>query len=235
MNIRAMQNTKPAMQDSAGSFRIVLVWDFPTRLFHWLLVIFVTISFATAKIGGNMMQYHMLSGFAILVLVLFRLIWGFIGGRESRFLTFVRGPFAVVRYALTGLRRDSAHVLGHNPLGGWSIIAMLFVLLLQAATGLFANDDIATEGPLFEWVSKATSDQLTRIHRLNQEVIIALVSIHVLAVLFYFLYKRENLIKPMITGVKRLIGPEPEPTTGRTWMAALITGLLGLAVYILVG
>jgi cytochrome b len=229
-----MQNTKPVMQDSGGSSRIVLVWDFPTRLFHWLLVIFVIISFVTAKIGGNMMQYHKLSGFAILVLVLFRLIWGIIGSRQSRFLTFVKAPFAVMRYAMTVLRRNSAHDLGHNPLGGWSIIAMLFILLLQAATGLFANDDIATEGPLYEWVSKATSDQLTRIHRLNQEVIIALVSIHVLAVLFYFFYQRENLIKPMITGGKRWIGPEPEPMTGRTWIAAVITGLLGFAVYILV-
>jgi cytochrome b len=229
-----MQNTKPVMQDSGGSSRIVLVWDLPTRLFHWLLVIFVIISFVTAKIGGNMMQYHKLSGFAILVLVLFRLIWGIIGSRQSRFLTFVKAPFAVMRYAMTVLRRNSAHDLGHNPLGGWSIIAMLFILLLQAATGLFANDDIATEGPLYEWVSKATSDQLTRIHRLNQEVIIALVSIHVLAVLFYFFYQRENLIKPMITGGKRWIGPEPEPMTGRTWIAAVITGLLGFAVYILV-
>jgi cytochrome b len=229
-----MQNTKPVMQDSGGSCRIVLVWDLPTRLFHWLLVIFVIISFVTAKIGGNMMQYHKLSGFAILVLVLFRLIWGIIGSRQSRFLTFVKAPFAVMRYAMTVLRRNSAHDLGHNPLGGWSIIAMLFILLLQAATGLFANDDIATEGPLYEWVSKATSDQLTRIHRLNQEVIIALVSIHVLAVLFYFFYQRENLIKPMITGGKRWIGPEPEPMTGRTWIAAVITGLLGFAVYILV-
>jgi len=132
------------------------------------------------------------------------------------------------------LRRDSPHYLGHNPLGGWSIIAMLCALAVQATTGMFANDDIATEGPLYEWVSKATSDGLTRIHRLNQEVIIALVSIHVLAVLFYFFYKRENLVKPMITGVKQWRGTEPEPATGHTWIAATITGLVGLAVYILV-
>ena len=180
------------------------------------------------------MQYHKWSGFAILVLILFRLIWGFVGSGESRFVTFVKGPFAVVRYAMSLLRRDSPHYLGHNPLGGWSIIAMLFALLVQAATGLFANDDIATEGPLYDWVSKATSDALTRIHRLNQEVIIALLSIHLLAVIFYFFYKRENLVKPMITGVKQWSGTEPEPTTGRTWIAAAITGLAGLSVYFLV-
>ena len=111
---------------------------------------------------------------------------------------------------------------------------MLFALLVQAATGLFANDDIATEGPLYAWVSKATSDGLTRIHRLNQEVIIALISVHVLALLFYFFYKRENLVKPMITGVKHWHGTEPEPAISRTWIASAITGLVGLAVYILV-
>jgi cytochrome b len=229
-----MRNTKPTPQNTAGSFRIILVWDFPTRLFHWLLVIFVIISFATGKIGGNAMQYHKLSGFTILVLILFRLIWGIVGSGESRFATFIKGPSTVVRYSMALLRKDSPPCLGHNPLGGWSIIAMLFALLVQAATGLFANDDIATEGPLYGWVSKATSDGLTRIHRLNQEVIIALVSIHVLAVLFYLLYKRENLVKPMITGVKQWSGTEPNPASGRTWIAALITGLAGVAVYFLV-
>jgi cytochrome b len=229
-----MQNTKPSMQNTAGPPRFILVWDFPTRLFHWLLVIFVIISFVTGNIGGNAMQYHKWCGFMILVLILFRLIWGFIGSGESRFVTFVKGPSAVVRYAMNLLHGDSPHDLGHNPLGAWSIIAMLLALLVQAATGLFANDDIATEGPLYEWVSKTTSDGLTRIHRLNQEIIIALVSIHVLAVIFYFFYKRENLVKPMITGVKQWSGTEPEPATGRTWLAAAVTALVGLMVYFLV-
>jgi len=229
-----MEHAKLTRADSERPPRSVRVWDFPTRLFHWLLVIFVIISFVTGNIGGNAIQYHEWSGFTILSLLLFRLVWGFIGSRESRFMTFIRGPSAVVRYATTLLRSDSTHYPGHNPLGGWSIIAMLFALLVQAGTGLFANDDIVSEGPLFDWVSKATSDGLTRIHKLNQEVIIALVSIHVLAVLFYFFYKRENLVKPMITGVKQWSEAEPESATGRTWMAAVITGLAALAVYLLV-
>ena len=222
------------MQNTTGTPRIILVWDFPTRLFHWLLVNFVIISFVTGNIGGNAMQYHKWSGFAILVLILFRLTWGFVGSGESRFVTFVKGPFTVVCYAMSMLRRDSPQHLGHNPLGGWSIIAMLGALFVQATTGLFANDDIATEGPLYDWVSKTTSDALTRIHRLNQEVTIALLLIHLLAVIFYFFYKRENLVKPMITGVKQWSGTEPEPETGRTWIAAAITGLAGLMVYFLV-
>lgn len=229
-----MENTKFTKENSERPPRIIMVWDFPTRLFHWLLVILVIISFVTGNIGGNTMQYHEWIGFTILSLLLFRLVWGFVGSQESRFMTFVRSSSTVIRYATTLLRNDSAHYLGHNPLGGLSIIAMLFSLLIQAGTGLFANDDIVTEGPLFDWVSKATSDWLTRIHKLNQQVIIALISIHVLAVLFYFLYKRENLVKPMITGVKQWSGPEPKPATSSTWIAAVIAWLAALAVYLLV-
>ena len=210
------------------------MWDLPTRLFHWLLVALVAISFVTASIGGNAMRYHEWSGFTILALLLFRLVWGVIGSRESRFVNFVQGPSAVVRYATTLLGRDATPYLGHNPLGGWSIIAMLLTLFVQAATGLFANDDIITEGPLFDWVSKATSDWLTRVHNINQEVIIALVSIHVLAVLFYLFFKRENLIKPMIAGVKEWHGTGPQSATGRSWIAALIAAIAALAVYLLV-
>jgi cytochrome b len=229
-----MENSKLTKGNPESSPRSILVWDVPTRLFHWLLVIFVIFSYVTGNIGGNAMQYHEWSGFTILALLLFRLVWGFVGSRESRFMTFVRGPSAVVRYATTLLRNDSTHYLGHNPLGGWSIIVLLFTLLVQAGTGLFANDDIVTEGPLFDWVGRATSDWLTRVHKLNQQVIIVLVCVHVLAVLFYFFYKRDNLVKPMIIGVKQWSGADPLPETGRTWMAVVIAGLAALAVYLLV-
>jgi cytochrome b len=229
-----MEDTQFTQGHPESPSRNVLAWDLPTRLFHWLLVILVITSFVTAKIGGSAMQYHEWSGFTILVLLLFRLAWGFAGSRQSRFLTFVQGPDAVARYASKLLRRDSPHYLGHNPLGGWSIIAMLLALLVQAVTGLFANDDIFTEGPLYAWVSKATSDWLTRIHTLNQQVIMGLVFIHVLAVLFYLFYKRENLIMPMITGFKQWRGAVPDPTTDRTWRALVVAGLAALAVYLLV-
>ena len=229
-----MENFKPTQGNTESSPRKVRVWDLPTRLFHWLLVILVITSFATAKIGGNAMQYHEWSGFMILVLLWFRLVWGFVGSRESRFVTFARGPAAVFRYAVKILRPDSRQYLGHNPLGGWSIIAMLSALMVQAGTGLFANDDIVTEGPLYKWVSKATIDWLTRIHRLNQELLIGLVVIHILAVLFYFFYKRENLLKPMITGFKQWNDPVSDSITGLTWKSVLIAVLAALAVYLLV-
>ena len=145
----------------------------------------------------------MWNGAAILVLVLFRVLWGFWGGTQSRFAAFVKGPRKVFEYARTLLDGKSKHYPGHNPLGAWSIIAMLAALAIQAGTGLFANDDILTEGPLFQWVSKDTSDWLTRIHLINQNILIGLVALHIGAIAFYLVVKRENLILPMITGHKQ--------------------------------
>ena len=208
----------------------VVVWDLPTRLFHWLLVLLIIISFVTAKMGGNAMQYHEWSGFAILALLLFRLAWGIVGSRESRFTTFVKSPAAVWRYAAKLVHRDSPRSLGHNPLGGWSILAMLVSLFVQVGTGLFANDDILFQGPLYHWVSKETSNWLTRIHLLNKYVIIVLVVTHICAVLFYLLAKRENLLKPMITGTKEWSG-KAETSAGSLWTALGILGIAVIAVY----
>ena len=212
----------------------VPVWDLPTRLFHWLLVAFVAVSFVTARKGGNAMQYHEWSGIAILVLLVFRIIWGFVGSRPSRFRDFVKVPVAVWQYAMGLLKGNAIRYLGHNPLGGWSVLAMLLAVMLQAGLGLFANDDIITEGPLFLWVSKATSDRLTRRHRLNQYVIMGLAVVHIFAVLFHLFARRENLIVPMITGVKHWTGGGPAPATAPTWLAAVIAVLSGGLVYLLI-
>ena len=210
------------------------VWDLPSRLFHWLLVILVAVSFTTGNIGGNAMQYHGWSGFAILILLVFRITWGFVGSRTSRFSDFVKGPAAVWRYANALVRGNSECYLGHNPLGGWSVLAMLLALLIQAATGLFANDDIITAGPLYLWVSKPVSDWLTGVHRLNRYLVIVLAATHVFAVLFYLLVKHENLIRPMITGIKHWVGGNTTPPAAPTWLAAVIAAILGFLLYLLV-
>ena len=212
----------------------IYVWDLPTRVFHWLLVILVGTSFVTGKVGGSAMRYHEWSAFVILVLLLVRVAWGFVGSRESRFVVFLRNPATVFNYATSLLRRNSPRYLGHNPLGGWSIVAMLLALFIQAGTGLFANDDIATQGPLYGLVSKETSNCLTGIHMLNAKIILALISIHISAVLFHLLFKRENLVTPMITGSKEWNHETAEPGTGPIWLAALIAVLAALAVYLIV-
>lgn len=211
----------------------IRVWDIPTRLFHWLLVGLVMLSFVTGKIGGTAMKYHEWSGVAILVLAVFRLGWGFIGGQQSRFSTFVKGPATVVRYASSLLRKDSTRHVGHNPLGGWSIIAMLIALLIQASTGLFANDDILTEGPLYDWVGKQTSDWLTGVHLLNQKVLLVLVAIHVSAIIFYLIAKRENLIKPMLSGYKSWHQPL-DSSWGNPAVALIIAAVTALVTYVMI-
>jgi len=202
----------------------IRVWDLPTRLFHWLIVIFVVVSFTTGMAGGNWMTYHLKSGFIIFTLLLFRLIWGFWGGRYSRFIAFFRGPAAVMGYAKTLFRKDSPKILGYNPMGGWSVMAMLAALAVQVGTGLFANDDIATQGPLYGWVGKATSDWLTGIHVFNKGVILFLIALHISAVLFYLFIKHDNLIVPMVTGLRPWREPAPS-SNYKIWRAVLAAAL----------
>ncbi|MFZ5538939.1 MAG: cytochrome b/b6 domain-containing protein [Pseudomonadota bacterium] len=211
----------------------VRIWDLPTRLFHWSLALLVVFSVTTAKIGGNWMDWHMRSGYAVLALLVFRLLWGFAGARSALFAQFVRGPRAVLAY-LRAPRGAGERPAGHNPLGGWSVLALLAALLVQASTGLFANDEIATEGPLSKLVSGATSSVMTRIHRLNQNAIYALVALHLAAIAYYFFAKRENLVVPMVTGDKRGVAAEPAQDDALMRARAAVLALLaaGLVAYV---
>ncbi len=224
---------RPADKNTGKKITTIRVWDIPTRIFHWLLVVLVISAFITAKIGGTAMKYHELSGFAVLSLVAFRLVWGFVGGRQSRFSAFVKGPAAVFHYASSLLRKDSAPYVGHNPLGGWSIMAMLMSLLIQTATGLFANDDILTEGPLYDLVSKQTSDWLTGIHHLNQNVLLGLVGLHICAIMFYLVAKHENLLIAMITG-KKTWGNEIESSYGSPLRALVLVVVVTAVAYFII-
>jgi cytochrome b len=211
----------------------ITVWDLPTRLFHWLLVALVIVSFVTGKTGGNAMEYHALSGYAILALLIFRVAWGFIGSEPSRFVTFLAGPPTVSRYAATLFRSDTSRHLTHNPLGGWSVAVMLLALSVQAVTGLFANDDIMTQGPLYGWVSRGTSDRLTSLHLLNTDFIIFLIAIHVCAVFFHLIHKRENLVLQMITGKGAYEGAE-QPEIRSLGYAAAAAAVAGGLAYLIV-
>lgn len=176
----------------------IRVWDLPTRLFHWTLALLLVFSVTTAKIGGNAMQWHFWSGYAVLTLITFRILWGIAGDRYSRFAAFVRGPRTILAY----LRGRSDGGAGHSPLGALSVVALLASVLLQASTGLFANDAIFTEGPLAKLVSGATSDRLTSIHNWNERLLYALTVLHLVAVAFYELVRKQRLILPMLRGDK---------------------------------
>jgi len=223
------------MNDSARAARRVRVWDLPVRLFHWTLVVLLATSWISAEIGGNAMQIHEWSGMSVLALVLFRLAWGFLGSTHARFASFVRSPMEALRYGRTLFGAHSPRHLGHNPLGGWMVLALLVNLAVQAGTGLFANDDIMIEGPLAVHVSKDTSDLLTQVHEISFNVLLVLVALHIAAALFYLVFKRENLIGPMITGSKTVNDDGGPPYQGGPmWLAALLLGLSAGAVWLVV-
>ena len=227
------------MSDDTGSQRqppTARVWDIPVRVFHWLLVALIVVSFTTAQIGGNAMRIHELSGFSILALVLFRVLWGIFGSTYARFSDFVRHPRQAIEYARSLRRGRSAFYAGHNPLGGWMVVALLLCLLVQTATGLFANDDVMTEGPLFDWVSKRTSDILSRIHEVNVYVLLALITLHVAAALYYLWGKRENLILPLFTGRKQVRKAQDVPASrdAPLWLALVLVAVCAVGVYLLV-
>ena len=193
-----------ASGETLGDLVAVHVWDWPVRLFHWAVVVLVAVAVTTATIGGDAMVWHMRAGYCVLALVLFRIVWGFVGTRHARFSSFLRGPRTAAQYAKALARGTHLPSVGHNPLGGWSVIALLAVLLLQAVTGLGANDDVIYEGPLVKHISSALSSQLTALHHLNVWAIGILVGIHVAAVVGHLTLVRENLVRPMLTGRKHL-------------------------------
>jgi cytochrome b len=211
------------------------VWDLPTRLFHWSLAVCLITTYVTGRIGGNAMDWHMRGGFTVLALVLFRIVWGFIGGHHARFANFVRGPAVVMEYLRTirtGIHRPTA---GHNPAGALSVLALLALLLAQAGLGLFANDDIATEGPLAKFVSDSTSSLLTQLHRINANVLLGLVALHLAAIAFYFFRKGENLIAPMIFGDKHgMIATPSEDALAIRLRALIVLAFIGGLVYYVV-
>jgi cytochrome b len=204
----------------------VPVWDLPTRLFHWTLVALMIAQWLTTE-SDSALQYHVWGGYTVLTLVLFRLMWGFAGSDTARFSHFVRGPDAALEYVKALLRGETPLYLGHNPMGGWSILALLTLLLIQAGTGLFANDDISFDGPLSGWVSKSMSNGLTTVHKVNFNLLLLVIAVHISAVLFYLLVKHENLIYPMLSGRKQL---SPELAGSAPRMVSPWLGLAALAV-----
>jgi cytochrome b len=180
------------------------VWDVFVRAFHWSLVLLFAFSAITGKVGGSWIKWHMYSGYAILALVFFRIVWGFVGGEYARFASFVAGPTSAVRYGLGLLKRGSQHVISHNPIGGWMVVALLLVLATQAVLGLICDDEIATTGPLARYVSTELSLKAMSWHRLLGDVLLILVAIHILAVVFHVFVKKESLVRAMFSGNKDL-------------------------------
>jgi cytochrome b len=212
------------------------VWDLPVRLFHWALVAAFISAFVTNRLGVAYFQYHVWSGYAVITLVSFRILWGLIGTRHAKFWQFVRGPGATLRYAHGVLHGRTLRYAGHNPLGAYMVVTLLIAIGTQAVSGLFGNDDIFNTGPLVGYVDKELSLRLTSLHRHLFYWIAAAVAVHVVAVIAHQVFKQENLIVAMITGRKpQHCVPEGEIIhSSRTWLAVLLVVALAAVLWLIV-
>jgi len=216
-----------------GGARRILLWDLPLRVFHWSLVAAVTTAVITGEIGGPWMAWHGRAGLLIVGLLVFRVVWGVVGSATSRFTHFAPSPGRVIAY-LRGRWRG----VGHNPLGALSVFALLGLLSLQAATGLFGNDDIAFAGPLNHLVGDAAGARSTGWHRLLADGLFVLLALHLLAIAFHVVVKRHRLIRPMISGVVEVDAgtPMPKPARGNGRFGLLVAvSLAAVGVLALVG
>ena len=198
----------------------IRVWDLPTRIFHWLLAAAVIGSLISANVGGAAMEWHFCLGYAVLSLLLFRLVWGVVGGHWSRFSTFLYSPATLWRH-ISGRARPE-HAVGHSPTGALSVFGMLVFLLLQVAAGLFSDDDISAYGPLGKFVSNGVVESATFYHtNVGKFVVLALIVAHLMAIAYYVFKKKNNLIRPMLSGDKAtdiLVPPSRDDANSR-WLA----------------
>lgn len=203
----------------------IRVWDLPTRLFHWLLVVAVVAAVVTGQLGGNLMDWHGRIGVGIVGLLAFRIVWGVVGSTYARFRQFLPTPARIKAYL-----RGEWQGEGHNPLGALSVFGLLGLLTAQVLTGLVANDDITFTGPLFDLVSKGTSNRLTGIHHLLSNAVIALAALHVAAIAFYARVRKQDLVRPMVTGWKEA-GSGESATRGGFVALVVALALAGAAIY----
>ncbi len=210
------------------------VWDGPVRLFHWALLVLLVTSWTSIEFF-NSMRVHMWSGQAILVLLLFRIVWGFIGSETARFSHFLGNPFHAVTHLMRMTRREPDTQVGHNAAGGWMVLAMLLLLLAQVSTGMLAsNEDSFVEGPLNHLVGGAWGAWALKQHKLLFTLLQLMIAAHLFAIISYAVLKRHDLVRPMVTGKKRLPAATPQPRMRSPLLALAVLAGAALAVWLLV-
>ena len=205
----------------------IVVWDVPTRLFHWLTVMLVAAAYATWRL--NWMDWHAYAGYALLALVVFRLLWGFFGSETARFARFLAAPRRAAGHLAQLLQREPDRQVGHNPAGGWMVLLLLALLLAETLTGIYINNDIADVGPFTELAPAPVANFITTLHDVFWQALLAAVTLHVLAVVLYWAAKRQNLLLPMITGCKVLPPGVRPPAQAGALRALLFLGCGTLA------
>ena len=218
---------------------MVPVWDLFVRLFHWLLVVAIAFAWWTVEQGTEWMEWHKRSGYVVLGLVIFRVLWGIWGPLTARFRHFLYGIHRTLGYGRLLLQRREPPYLSHNPLGGWAVVALLFLCGVQAGTGLFANDDILTEGPLAALVGYEWSLEITRWHKQLSDVLLGVMVLHVAAVLYHQWLRREPLIQAMWHGRKPKAGAadsvdESTPVRNVLLLGVALAGVAASAVWVVI-
>lgn len=206
----------------------VRVWDLPTRLFHWIIVLLLPAAYVTWRL--NWMDWHVWIGEAALTVVLFRILWGWFGSDTARFARFVASPRAALQHLRHALHREPDYQVGHNALGGWMVLLLLALLLLEPLTGLFVNNEVANEGPLGELVPSSVDNAITALHAYLWDALLAAVALHVLAIALYALARGQNLIGPMLSGRKWLPAQVAVPRMAGAARAAVLLACSALAV-----
>jgi cytochrome b len=210
--------------------KTIRLWDLPVRLFHWATVLLVAGLWVTHVV--DRMDLHIKLGLAMLFLVTFRILWGVLGSETARFARFVRGPAAIRAYLASGRNPDGSPVVGHNPLGALSVIGLIGILALQVGLGLFASDtDAVYYGPLNQYVSFDRAELLTHLHEFVFNLILLLVAIHLAAIIYYAVKKKDRLIPPMVTGIKTYAEPVRQPVAAPVWRLVIALMLAGVLTY----
>jgi len=222
-----MPPLEPASPQTASK-RKILVWDAPTRLFHWLTALLVLAAYVTWRL--DWVDWHAKIGNAVLTLVTFRLLWGFFGSDTTRFTNFIVSPRAALDHLLQAFRREPDRQVGHNPAGGLMVLLLIVLLLGETLSGLYVNNDVADAGPLTELVPARIANTITAAHWIIWDALLAAVALHLLAILAYAVAKGQNLVTPMITGKKTLPAGVPQPRMTSVIRAALLLGVSALAV-----
>lgn len=211
----------------SNSARVVRVWDAPVRLFHWLIVALVAAAYATWRL--NWMEWHGWIGDLVLALVVFRLLWGFLGSETARFSQFLTSPRIVFEHLKYTFLREPDRQVGHNPAGSWMVVFLLALLLAETLTGIYVANDIADVGPLTAIVPAAVADAIDASHAILWHVLLAAIVVHVLAIAGYAAIKGQDLVLPLITGTKALPEPVIPPRMASPARAAVLFACAAVA------
>jgi cytochrome b len=216
------------MNPAGGHRRETRVWDLPIRLFHWSTAALVLAAYVTWRM--DWMDWHARAGDAVLALVIFRLLWGFFGSETARFSRFLAAPGLAFHHLAHILRREPDRHIGHNPAGGWMVLFLLFLLAGETLSGLYVANDVADQGPLTELVAAPIANAITDLHWIFWYALLGAVALHLVAIAVYAIVKGQNLLTPMITGLKTLPSATAPPRMASALRASLLLGASALAV-----